>query len=194
MKPESPASADPKTADADPKTAADTMAADADPAATCADPDAASILLAEAELPLPGLYRRHPERNLSAVAAAITGAYRGAGPVRLGADRTLVVIAVDGLGYPHAARTLTPDALSPLTERVPDHHGRMPAHLGDERARRNARFHRSPSTLHADGRQTVNCHDGQTASPNSPVPIRPTRTPRRSPPSWMTWPVPGCRP
>ena len=88
----------------------------------------ADDLLQQTELPIPGLYRRHLEHNLGAVAAAMDGAYLGTGPVRLGPDRSLVVII--GVQY-----------------------------------------------LHADGRRTVNCHDGRTDDPNGPGPVRPTRTP-----------------
>ena len=55
--------------------------------------DFAGRLLADVTLPVPGLYRRHPEHNLGAVASAIVAAYRDAGPVRLGRDRSLAVIA-----------------------------------------------------------------------------------------------------
>jgi hypothetical protein len=133
-------------------------------------------LLRQTQLPLPGLYRRHPERNLGTVAAAIAGGYRGTGPVALGPDRSLVVIAVDGLGYTHAARALKPDALLPLTSEFPT---TTISCLLTSVTGRTAGTHGfiGVQYLHADGLRTVNCHDGRTADPNGPGPSRPTRTP-----------------
>ena len=79
----------------------------------------AADLLRQAQSPMTGLYRRHPERNLGTVAAAIVSAYRETGPVSLGPSRSLVVIAVDGLGYTHAATALEPDVMLPLTSEFP---------------------------------------------------------------------------
>jgi type I phosphodiesterase/nucleotide pyrophosphatase len=137
---------------------------------------AAADLLRQVELPRPGLYRRHPERNLGAVAAAIADGYRGTGPVRLGPRRSLVVIAVDGLGYPAAARALTPDVLFPLTSEFPT---TTVACLLTSVTRQAAGAHGfiGVQYLHADGRRTVNCHDGRTTDPSGPGPVRPTRTP-----------------
>lgn len=145
-------------------------------------------LLAQAQLPVAGLYRRHPEHNLSAIAAAIIGSYDGTGPVGLGPRRELAVIAVDGLGYSRAAAVLKPDSLRPLTSEFPtttiaclltsvtgeptDSHGFIGVQY-----------------LHEDGRHTVNCHDGQLTAPTVPAdavlasdgpdaPARPTSTPR----------------
>lgn len=140
-------------------------------------PGPVADLLAQTRLPVAGLYRRHPERNLGAIAAAITGAYRGEGPVTLGSSRSLVVIAVDGLGYPHAAAALRPDSLTALTSEFPtttiaclltsvtgqppDAHGFVGVQY-----------------LHTDGIRTVNCHDGTLTSPaGPPATARPTRTP-----------------
>jgi len=133
-------------------------------------------LLRQAQSPMTGLYRRHPERNLGTVAAAIVSAYRETGPVRLGPSRSLVVIAVDGLGYTHAATALEPDVMLPLTSEFPTTTiaclltsvtGRTPGTHGFI----------GVQYLHADGLRTVNCHDGRTADPNGPGPSRPTRTP-----------------
>jgi hypothetical protein len=142
---------------------------------TAADPKAAD-LLRRTELPLPGLYRRHPEHNLGAVAAAVAGAYGGTGPVLLGPDRSLVVIMVDGLGYAQAARSLTPDLLLPLTSEFPT---TTIACLLTSVTSQPAGTHGfiGVQYLHADGRRTVNCHDGRTADPNGPGPVRPTQTP-----------------
>jgi hypothetical protein len=139
--------------------------------------DFAGRLLADVTLPVPGLYRRHPEHNLGAVASAIVAAYRDAGPVRLGRDRSLAVIAVDGVGYGPASSALAPDVLIPLTSEFPtttvaclltsvtcqpsDQHGFIGVQY-----------------LHADGLRTVNCHDGSLTDPVGPAPARPTPTPR----------------
>jgi hypothetical protein len=136
----------------------------------------AADLLRQTQLPLPGLYRRHPERNLGTVAAAIADGYRDTGPVALGPGRSLVVIAVDGLGYTHAARALKPDVLLPLTSEFPT---TTIACLLTSVTGRTAGTHGfiGVQYLHADGLRTVNCHDGRTADPNGPGPARPTRTP-----------------
>jgi hypothetical protein len=145
-----------------------------------ADPPVAGIsagdLLGQVALPLPDLHRRHPERNMGAVAAAITGAYRDTGPVRLGPSRSLVVIVVDGLGFAHAATALKPDVLLPLTSEFPT---TTIACLLTSVTGRPAGTHGfiGVQYLHADGLRTVNCHDGQTAIPNGLGPSRPTRTP-----------------
>ncbi len=133
-------------------------------------------LLRQTELPRAGLHRPHREDNLTAVAAAITGAYSGTGPVALGPDRSLVVIAVDGLGYQHAARALRPDVLLPLTSEFPT---TTIACLLTSVTGRPTGTHGfiGVSYLHADGRRTVNCHDGKTEEPNGPWPSRPTLTP-----------------
>lgn len=133
-------------------------------------------LLRQAQLPQPGLYRRHPERNLAAVTAAIADSYRGSGPVALGPDRSLVVIAVDGLGYTCAAGTLNPDVLLPLTSEFPT---TTVACLLTSVTGRTAGTHGfiGVQYLHADGLRTVNCHDGRTTDPSGPGPSRPTRTP-----------------
>ncbi len=149
--------------------------------AGAAAPEAA--LLAQAELPVAGLYRRHPEHNLSVIAAAIIGSYDGTGPARLGPQRKLAVIAVDGLGYSRAITAIQPDSLRPLTSEFPtttiaclltsltgeptDSHGFIGVQY-----------------LHEDGSHTVNCHDGQRTAPSAPAdgepaaPARPTTTPR----------------
>jgi hypothetical protein len=139
--------------------------------------DAAGRLLAEAALPAPGLYRRHPEHNLGAVAAAIVAAYHNAGPVRLGCDRSLAVIAVDGLGYGPASSALAPDVLMPLTSEFPT---TTVACLLTSVTGRPADQHGfiGVQYLHADGLRIVNCHDGSLTNPAGPAPARPTRTPR----------------
>ena len=139
--------------------------------------EAASRLLADTALPPPGLYRRHPEHNLGAVASAILAAYHDDGPVRLGRDRSLAVIAVDGLGYGPAASVLTPDLLTPLTSEFPT---TTVACLLTSVTGRPAHQHGfiGVQYLHADGRRTVNCHDGSLTDPVGPAPARPTRTPR----------------
>lgn len=133
-------------------------------------------LLRQAQSPMTGLYRRHPERNLGTVAAAIVSAYRETGPVRLGPSRSLVVIAVDGLGYTHAATALKPDIMVPLTSEFPT---TTIACLLTSVTGRAAGTHGfiGVQYLHADGLRTVNCHNGRTVDPNGPGPSRPTRTP-----------------
>ncbi|HVB43685.1 MAG TPA: alkaline phosphatase family protein [Streptosporangiaceae bacterium] len=134
------------------------------------------VLLTQARLPVGGLHRRHREQHLGAVASAITGAFRDQGPVRLGPRRNLVVIAVDGLGYPHAARALRPDVFLPLTSEFPT---TTIACLLTSVTGQPADTHGfiGVQYLHADGLRTVNCHDGQVADPTGPAPARPTRTP-----------------
>jgi hypothetical protein len=145
------------------------------PAIASGGPPAAA-LLAQSSFGLPGLYRRHPERNLSAVAATILGAFSGTGHLRLGRSRSLAVIAVDGLGFAHAARSLTPDLLTTLTSEFPtttiaclltsltgqptDSHGFIGVQF-----------------LHTDGLRTVNCHTGQLEAPAADAAARPTVTP-----------------
>ncbi len=156
---------------------------------------AVADLLEQSSLGVPGLYRRHAERNLSAIASAVMTAFdrsdgsgsggsgsggsggSGSGsPLRLGRDRRLVVIAVDGLGFEHAARTLRPAALTALTSEFPtttvaclltsltgqptDAHGFIGVQY-----------------LHEDGLRAVNCHDGQLAAPTERAAARPTVTP-----------------
>ena len=138
--------------------------------------DLAGRLLADVALPVPGLYRRHPEHNLGAVASAIIAAYRNAGPVRLGRDRSLAVIAVDGLGYGPASSALAPDALIPLTSEFPT---TTVACLLTSVTRRPSDQHGfiGVQYLHTDGLRTVNCHDGSLTDPVGPAPARPTQTP-----------------
>jgi hypothetical protein len=139
--------------------------------------DLAGRLLADVALPVPGLYRRHPEHNLGAVASAIIAAYRNAGPVRLGRDRSLAVIAVDGLGYAPASSALAPDVLIPLTSEFPT---TTVTCLLTSVTRRRADQHGfiGVQYLHTDGLRTVNCHDGSLTDPVGPAPARPTQTPR----------------
>jgi len=143
--------------------------------AIAGDP-AAAELLAQTSFGEPGLHRHHPERNLTVIAAAIIDAFLGTGPVRLGRSRSLAVIAVDGLGFAHAARTLRPSVLVPLTSEFPtttiaclltsltgqppDAHGFIGVQY-----------------LHADGIHSVNCHDGRLYAPSGDAEARPTVTP-----------------
>lgn len=139
-------------------------------------PDEASGLLSQMTTPLGGLYRRHPERNLAAIGAAITGSYQDAGPIQLGPRRGLVVIAVDGLGYRHARATLTSAALTPLSSEFPTTTVAclMTSVTGEP-----------PCThgfigvqyLHATGQTLVNCHDGSTTGQTTPGLARPTTAP-----------------
>jgi Type I phosphodiesterase / nucleotide pyrophosphatase len=147
---------------------------------------AAADLLAQCELDVPGLYRRHCERNLSAIATHISAAFNGGGQVRLGSRRRLVVIAVDGLGFALAARTMEPAVLTPLTSEFPT--TTVPCMLASLTGQ-------PPDThgfigvqyLHEDGLHAVNCHDGQLFPPGGPAPdgqpapapppARPTVTP-----------------
>jgi Type I phosphodiesterase / nucleotide pyrophosphatase len=139
--------------------------------------DLAGRLLADVALPVPGLYRRHPEHNLGTVAAAIVAAYHDAGPVRLGRDRSLAVIAVDGLGYGPASSVLAPDVLIPLTSEFPT---TTVACLLTSVTRRPSDQHGfiGVQYLHTDGLRTINCHDGSLTDPVGPAPARPTQTPR----------------
>jgi|HubBroStandDraft_1064217.scaffolds.fasta_scaffold29103_2 hypothetical protein len=141
----------------------------------------AQELLAQAELPVAGLYRRHAEHNLAAISAAIAGSYRDSGPVKLGPSRSLVVIAVDGLGYAHAASALESAVLSPLTSEFPT---TTVACLMTSVTGEPAHAHGfiGVQYLHADGRRLINCHDGQITDPAGQEslgtePARPTRTP-----------------
>ncbi|HEY2576845.1 MAG TPA: alkaline phosphatase family protein [Streptosporangiaceae bacterium] len=140
-------------------------------------PGDAVELLAGSELPAGGLYRRHPERNLGAIADAIVGAYRGDGPVKLGDSRSLVVIAVDGLGCAHAAAALRPDSLTPLTSEFPTTTiACLLTSVTGERPDTHGFV--GVQYLHADGIRTVNCHDGQLTEPTGAVAAaRPTQTP-----------------
>lgn len=146
--------------------------------ATGSLPAEATDLLGQVTSPLEGLYRRHPQRNLAAIGTAIAASYRDEGPVRLGRRRSLVVVAVDGLGYGYAHATLTSATLSPLISEFPtttvaclmtsvtgeraDHHGFVGVQY-----------------LHADGRSLVNCHDGSRTG-SGQASARPTRTPELS--------------
>jgi hypothetical protein len=137
----------------------------------------AAGLLADVAVPVPDLYRRHPTRNLGAVAAAISGAYQGTGPVRLGRARSLVVIAVDGLGYDPAASVFEPDSIQSLTSEFPTTTvACLLTSVTGQPADRHGFI--GVQYLHPDGLRTVNCHDGTVAVPGQAAPARPTRTPR----------------
>lgn len=137
--------------------------------------DEATELLSQVTSPLGGLYRRHPTRNLTAIASAITASYRDAGPVTLGPRRSLVVVAVDGLGYENALATLTSAEMSPLTSEFPTTTvACLMTSVTGERADRHGFV--GVQYLHADGRSLVNCHDGSTTGWAAAV-ARPTRTP-----------------
>jgi hypothetical protein len=126
-------------------------------------------LLADVALPVPGLYRRHPTRNLGTVAAAIRGAFQGTGPVRLGSARSLVVIAVDGLGYGPAASALEPDSIQPLTSEFPTTTvACLLTSVTGQPADRHGFI--GVQYLHPDGLRTVNCHDGTVTAPYETVP------------------------
>lgn len=148
-------------------------------AATGTMPDEAADLLGETTTPIDGLYRRHPERNLGAISAAILASYRGEGPVRLGPRRGLVVIAVDGLSYFRAAQTLTSAELSPLTSEFPT---TTVACLMTSVTAKPAFSHGfiGVQYLHENGQTLENCHDGSTSGWTGPALARPTTTPRFS--------------
>ncbi|HET7015538.1 MAG TPA: alkaline phosphatase family protein [Streptosporangiaceae bacterium] len=130
-------------------------------AAISAVPPEAVDLLGEVSTPLAGLYRRHPQRNLAAIGDAILASYRNEGPVRLGSRRSLVVIAVDGLGYSHARANLTTANLSPIISEFPT---TTVACLMTSVTREPAFSHGfiGVQYLHPDGDRLVNCHDGST--------------------------------
>lgn len=128
-------------------------------------------------MPVPGLHHSHPRRNLAAVADRVIEAYRGGGPLRLGRRRRLIVLAVDGLGYATAARTLHPAVLEPLTSGFPTTTvasllTSLTGRPTDEHGVVGVRY------LHGDGRRAVDCHTGLLSSPGSPAPARPTRSRR----------------
>lgn len=133
-------------------------------------------LLGAASTKLAGLYRRHPQRNLAAIGDAILASYRDEGPVRLGARRGLVAIAVDGLGYSHAQATLSSANLSPIISEFPT---TTVACLMTSVTRVPAFSHGFVGVqyLHADGEQLVNCHDGSTTGRAGAGAARPTVTP-----------------
>jgi Type I phosphodiesterase / nucleotide pyrophosphatase len=136
----------------------------------------ASALLAQCKLGTAGLYRRHPEQNLSAIASMIAAAFGQDGPVRLGSQRRLVVIAVDGLGYEVAARTMQPSYLAPLTSEFPTTTvACMLASLTGQPPDTHGFI--GVQYLHTDGMHAVNCHDGQLTPPTGPARARPTTTP-----------------
>jgi hypothetical protein len=136
-------------------------------------------LLGQTTAPIDGLYRRHPERNLEAIGAAILASYRDEGPVRLGSRRGLVVIAVDGLGYSRAAQTLTSAELSPLTSEFPT---TTVACLMTSVTAKPAFSHGfiGVQYLHANGQTLESCHDGSTMGWTEPALARRTTTPRFS--------------
>lgn len=150
---------------------------------TTAAPLRPAGLLRQAELPVSGLYGRHRDHNLASIAAAIVRSFDGEGPVRLGAARRLVVIAVDGLGYDRAASLLHPATLWPLTSEFPT---TTIACLLTSVTGQPAYSHGviGVQFLHEDGVRTVNCHDGQLTEPARPEGhagfglARPTATPR----------------
>jgi hypothetical protein len=146
------------------------------PRALTGDSPSSADLLAQCSFGLSGLHRRHPERNLSAIAGAIVGAFGGTGQIRLGRSRSLVVIAVDGLGFAHAARTLTPDLLIPLTSEFPTTTiACMLTSVTGQPA--DAHGFIGVQYLHADGLHSVNCHDGRLEAPTGAAAARPTVTP-----------------
>lgn len=140
-------------------------------------PNEAAELLGQATVPIEALYRRHPERNLGAIGSAILSSYRGEGPVRLGSRRGLVVIAVDGLGYSHAAHTLTSAELSPLTSEFPT---TTVACLMTSVTTKPAFSHGfiGVQYLHENGQTLESCHDGSTIGWAELSLARPTTTPR----------------
>lgn len=133
-------------------------------------------LLQRSATAVPGLYRTQAGHDLSTVAKTIVNAYHGDGPVRLGRTGRLAVIAVDGLGFSHAAAMLNPDLLTPLTSEFPT---TTVACMLTSLTGRPAGEHGfiGVQYLHPDGRRTVNCHDGHLDVPTSEVPPRPTITP-----------------
>lgn len=136
----------------------------------------ADDLLAQCELGVGGLYRRHPEQNLAAIASVVAAAFSTEGPVRLGSQRRLVVIAVDGLGFELAARTMEPSFLAPLTSEFPTTTvACMLASLTGQPPDTHGFI--GVQYLHEDGMHEVNCHDGQLIRPAGPAPARPTTTP-----------------
>jgi hypothetical protein len=138
-------------------------------------PIAPGDLLSQARTPVPGLYRTHVDRNLSVVARTIADSYRGTGPLRLGPDRRLLVIAVDGLGYEHAEAAYASADLRPLTSEFPTTTvACLMASLTGKPACEHGFI--GVQYLHADGQRVVNCHSGQVAGSSKTL-IRPTATP-----------------
>ncbi len=125
---------------------------------------------------IPGLHRTDPVHNLSTVYRTVRGAFEDRGSVRLGAARRMVVIAVDGLGYDHSAAHLRPDTLTALTSEFPT---TTMACMLTAMTGVHAAEHGFVGVqyLHADGRRTVNCHNGHLDEPTSDAPPRPTVTP-----------------
>jgi Type I phosphodiesterase / nucleotide pyrophosphatase len=142
---------------------------------TDAWPGTAGELLGQVETPVAGLHRPHPERNLAAVARAITGSFLGTGPVRLGPGRSLVVVAVDGLGYEAAAVAFSSAELWPLTSVFPTTTVAclMTAVTGMPVG---AHGFAGVQYLHADGCRVVNCHSGQVSGFSEAM-VRPTSRP-----------------
>lgn len=140
-------------------------------------PAEAAELLGQTTAPIDGLYRRHPERNLGAIGAAILASYRDEGPLRLGSRRGLVVIAVDGLGYSRAAQTLTSAELSPLTSEFPT---TTVACLMTSVTAKPASSHGfiGVQYLHPNGQTLESCHDGSTTGWADSDLARPTTTPQ----------------
>ncbi len=132
-------------------------------------------LLGQASTAVPGLYRRHADQNLSVIAQTIADCYQGAGPLRLGPSRRLLVVAVDGLGYEHAEAAYAAADLRPLTSEFPTTTvaclmASVTGAAGAEHGFVGVQY------LHADGQRVVNCHSGQVAGWSAAL-IRPTVTP-----------------
>jgi type I phosphodiesterase/nucleotide pyrophosphatase len=142
-------------------------------------PEPAIGLLSQLATPVDGLYRRHQDRNLAAVGDAILASYHDSGPIRLGPQPGLVVIAVDGLGYRPALTTLTSAELTPLSSEFPT---TTVACLMTSVTREPAFRHGfiGVQYLHADGQQLVNCHDGRTSGRVESAAAKPTTTPMLS--------------
>ena len=136
----------------------------------------AADLLGQASTPLAGLYRRHPQHNLAAIGDAILASFRDEGPVRLGPRRSLVVVAVDGLGYSNAQATLS---TAKLYAKISEFPTTTVACLMTAVTREPAFGHGfiGVQYLHADGERLVNCHDGSTIGGAGPAPGRRTVTP-----------------
>ncbi len=135
----------------------------------------ADELLDQVRGPVLGLCRRHPEHNLTVIARAITDSYHGLGPVWLGPARSLVVLAVDGLGYEAAASAFPAAELWPLTSEFPT---TTVACLMTSVTGVPAGEHGFTGVqyLHADGHRVVNCHSGQVTGWSDAI-ARPTATP-----------------
>jgi hypothetical protein len=120
-------------------------------------------------LPAAGLFRSHASQNIGVIASCLVGAYHGESVVELGSSRSLVVLAVDGLGYHVAVAGLAPDILVPLTTSFPS---------TTTTALMSSLTGSTPSEhgvigvqyLHSDGRRGYNAVTGELTEPSGAGP------------------------